>query len=156
MEMSDQLQAQAALPQRKSPPVSIGKEAGWAPETHWTLRESNPGRPARSPSLCQRSYPNSYIGYILSKTSCLYSMAEEISFMKFPAWLLACGDDSVSVRFKGGGSGHNEFYCGSMNTCLEYSWHYLYSVFQNTLTIGPAIVPGLEFFWMEITNICIS
>jgi hypothetical protein len=35
MEVSGQFHAPAALPQGKEPLVSIGKEAGWAPEPVW-------------------------------------------------------------------------------------------------------------------------
>jgi hypothetical protein len=38
MEVSAQLYSQAALPQRKTPPVPIGWEAGQAPDRVWTLR----------------------------------------------------------------------------------------------------------------------
>jgi hypothetical protein len=37
MEESGQLHNPAALPSRKEPPVSIGEEAGCAPESVWTL-----------------------------------------------------------------------------------------------------------------------
>jgi hypothetical protein len=61
--------------------LSIGEEAGWAPEPVWTLwrskkifpcQESNPGSPARSPSLYRLSYPDSiyqfdYINNILRR-----------------------------------------------------------------------------------------
>jgi hypothetical protein len=49
----------------KEPLVPIGQEVGWAPESAWTLwrrektlhcRESNQGRPARSPSVYRLSY----------------------------------------------------------------------------------------------------
>jgi hypothetical protein len=68
MEVNGQLHAPAALPPRKYPPVThwIG---GWvdprvgldAVEKRKLLqcRESNPGRPARNPSLYRLSYPNS-------------------------------------------------------------------------------------------------
>jgi hypothetical protein len=36
MEVSGQLQAPAALPPGKEPPVPFGEEAGWAPEPVWT------------------------------------------------------------------------------------------------------------------------
>jgi hypothetical protein len=39
MEVGGQLQAPAALPRGKEPPVPIGKEAGWTPKTVWTLRK---------------------------------------------------------------------------------------------------------------------
>jgi hypothetical protein len=37
--------------------VPIGEEAGLAPESLWTYRESNPGRTARSSSLYRLNYP---------------------------------------------------------------------------------------------------
>jgi hypothetical protein len=36
LEVTGQLHAPAALPPGKEPPVTIGKEAGWAPEPVWT------------------------------------------------------------------------------------------------------------------------
>jgi hypothetical protein len=59
MEVSGQLPAPTTLPPGKEPPVSIGEEAGWAPETVWTRwwrekfpaphRESNPRTPIVQP-----------------------------------------------------------------------------------------------------------
>jgi hypothetical protein len=37
MEVSGQLRASVALPQGKEPSVTVGWEAGWAPEPVWTL-----------------------------------------------------------------------------------------------------------------------
>jgi hypothetical protein len=37
MEVSIQLHEPVALPPGKEPPVSIGQEAGWAPEADWRL-----------------------------------------------------------------------------------------------------------------------
>jgi hypothetical protein len=37
MEVSGQFHAPATLPPGKEPPVTIGYEAGWAPEPVWTL-----------------------------------------------------------------------------------------------------------------------
>jgi hypothetical protein len=70
--MSGQLHIPAALS-----PVSIEYEARWTPEPVWTLwrrgksrscRESNPGRPDRSPSLHRMSYHDSIsIYHLLAK-----------------------------------------------------------------------------------------
>jgi hypothetical protein len=40
MEVNGQLQAPAALAQKKGPPVTFGEEAGWAPEPIWTICRS--------------------------------------------------------------------------------------------------------------------
>jgi hypothetical protein len=64
-----QLQAPAALLPEKAPTVPIGQETGRVPKSVWTLRrreksypcrESNPGCPARSPSLYGLSYSGSF------------------------------------------------------------------------------------------------
>jgi hypothetical protein len=72
--VSGQLHTPAAFPPRKEPAVThwIG---GWVgPRAVWTFcrrghclascRESNPGRPARSPSLYRLSYPGSSINIL--------------------------------------------------------------------------------------------
>jgi hypothetical protein len=46
----------------EQPPIPMGWDTGWVSEPVWTLwsfpcRESNLGRPARSPSLYRLSYP---------------------------------------------------------------------------------------------------
>jgi hypothetical protein len=68
MEVSGQLHVPAALPS-----MPIGWRAGWAPragldwrkEKSCLCRKSNPGRPARSPSLYRLSYPGSIVFPIL-------------------------------------------------------------------------------------------
>jgi hypothetical protein len=59
VEMSGRLHAPAALPHGIELLVPIGYETVSASETVWTLsrpyRESNPSRPARSPSLYRLS-----------------------------------------------------------------------------------------------------
>jgi hypothetical protein len=63
--VSGQLHASAALPPVKESSVPTRQEAGWDPETIWThSRESNPGHPARSWSLCRLSYPDSYVAEV--------------------------------------------------------------------------------------------
>jgi hypothetical protein len=62
MNVSGQLHAPAALPSGKS--TLIGQEVVYGPESVWTLwrrpcRESNSGRPVRSPLLYRLSYPGS-------------------------------------------------------------------------------------------------
>jgi hypothetical protein len=74
MEKSVQLPAQADLSPGKEPTVLTGEEVGWVSEPIWALwreksllscRESNPDRPARSPSLYQLSYPCSCTAIII-------------------------------------------------------------------------------------------
>jgi hypothetical protein len=67
MEVSGQLHALATLSPGKEPPVSIGEEVEWTPESVWTTwrklftlpgLELRPlGRPARSQSLYRLRYP---------------------------------------------------------------------------------------------------
>jgi hypothetical protein len=51
LEVSGQLHVAAVLPPGKGPPVPIGEEAGWAPESVWTLwrREKNLSMPGIEP-----------------------------------------------------------------------------------------------------------
>jgi hypothetical protein len=53
MEVSGQLQALAALPPGKEPLVPTGYEAGWAPESVWTLWNKEISYP------CRESHPDS-------------------------------------------------------------------------------------------------
>jgi hypothetical protein len=64
--VSSQLHAPAALLPAKEPTISTGQEAMWVPQQVWApwrrekscrCLESNPGRPACSPSLYRLSYP---------------------------------------------------------------------------------------------------
>jgi hypothetical protein len=65
MEVNGELYAPTPLLLEKEYPGPITSEAGWGPETMWTLwnrktnlplRESNPGCPVRSPSLYELIY----------------------------------------------------------------------------------------------------
>jgi hypothetical protein len=69
MELTGQLRVPVALPQAEEAPVPIGREAEWAPDPMWTLRneikhllsfpESNTSNPACSSSLYRLSYSGS-------------------------------------------------------------------------------------------------
>jgi len=53
MGASDQLHASAALPPEKKPPVPVGQEVGWLPESVWTRwrREKSLSLPRIEPRL---------------------------------------------------------------------------------------------------------
>jgi hypothetical protein len=88
MEVSTQLHTPDALPPEKQPSVSIGQEAGQAPEPVWTLRKkeksypwwkSDPDRPVRTPLLYWAVPGPNVILWRKKKTKCkMLSSADSI------------------------------------------------------------------------------
>jgi hypothetical protein len=88
MEVSGQLHAPAALPPGKEPLVSIGQEAGWAPEPFWTpgIEPWNPDRQARSPAQYQLTYRgySHYLDFFKRNTKINLLEMFEVCFLTSP------------------------------------------------------------------------
>jgi hypothetical protein len=102
MQLSGQLHVSAGLPPQKEPRVPIGYEAGWAPESVWTLwRETKISFP------CREFNPGSEYLTLISKPGVIH-LKRYFVIENIPAASLNAGEAQLkSVMFK-------------LSTCLIY------------------------------------